>query len=98
MAAAACDGGGVGGEGEARGAAALVGEEALLLGLAAFFLAAASWAVRQTCARRPSIWRRPFLILGPSKEARLSKETERRFSMLSCVVCVGYQLEADKEQ
>lgn len=56
--------------------------------VAVVFSFLAAWAERQTWARRPSIWRRPFLILGPSKEARLSKETDKRFSM-SWYCCVA---------
>ena len=43
---------------------------------------------RQICASRPSICRKPFLILVASTEEMLSKASERRDSMagLECVV------------
>jgi hypothetical protein len=43
---------------------------------------------KQICASRPSICRKPFLILVASTEEMLSKASERRDSMagLECVV------------
>jgi len=46
---------------------------------------------KQICASRPSICRKPFLILVASTEEMLSKASERRDSMagLECVVWLG---------